>query len=238
MGLFTRSKKLGDTGLLQGATDYHSHILPGVDDGFVETEKSFRALRYLEKMGLKKLWLTPHIMEDYPNTVSDLRERFDRLREAYDGSLEMDLASENMLDPLFEKRLRSGQLLPIGKHHDHLLVETSYFSAPDNFSRLIDEIHSAGYRVLLAHPERYIYMSQDDYKALKDKGVKFQINFGSIAGFYGKEAKQKAEWLLRNDFVNVFGSDMHRLRHLMAQLDTKVPVADVDRLMKLPEVML
>ncbi len=203
---------LDASGMLNGLTDWHSHILPGVDDGFQKMEDSLEALRHFDEKGVKTLWLTPHIMEDYPNTPDKLRERFEELQQAWDGKLQLRLASENMLDALFEERLANRELLPIGEHGDHLLVETSYFSAPMGFDGIIDSIMSAGYYPLLAHPERYSYMNEADYIKLHDKGVKMQLNYVSLVGGYGETAKKKSIWLLKNGFIDVVGSDIHRLK--------------------------
>lgn len=203
---------LEDSGMLTGITDWHSHVLPGVDDGIKTIDESLEVLRHFDAKGVDTLWLTPHIMEDYPNTTEGLRSRFDELKKAWDGNVKLRLASENMLDSLFEKRLDDGDLLPIGENGDHLLVETSYFSAPMGFDNIIDSIMAAGYYPLLAHPERYAYMKEDDYKRLRDKGVKMQLNYVSLVGGYGETAKKKSIWLLKNGYIDVVGSDVHRLK--------------------------
>ncbi|MDE5870926.1 MAG: capsular biosynthesis protein, partial [Muribaculaceae bacterium] len=166
----------------------------------------------------------PHIMEDYPNTTEKLRARFDELQKAWTGKLKLRLAAENMLDPLFEERLAARDLLPIGDNADHLLVETSYFSSPMGFDGMIDSIMSAGFYPLLAHPERYTYMDEADYKKLRDKGVKMQLNYVSLVGGYGETARKKSIWLLKNGFIDVVGSDVHRLKSnqtLIAQKPSK-----------------
>lgn len=201
-----------DSGMLSGLTDWHSHVLPGVDDGIKTLDESLEVLRHFEEKGVGTLWLTPHIMEDYPNSTDKLRTRFNELQNAWHGRLQLRLASENMLDSLFEERLGSGDLLPIGENADHLLVETSYFSAPMGFDGMIDSVMSAGYYPLLAHPERYTYMNEDDYKRLREKGVKMQLNYVSLVGGYGETAKKKSIWLLKNGFIDVVGSDVHRLK--------------------------
>ena len=201
-----------DSGMLSGLTDWHSHVLPGVDDGIKTLDDALELLRHFEEKGVNTLWLTPHIMEDYPNSTDKLRTRFEELQNAWKGSLKLRLASENMLDSLFEERLSAGDLLPIGENADHLLVETSYFSAPMEFDGMIDSIMSAGYYPLLAHPERYTYMNEDDYKRLREKGVKMQLNYVSLVGGYGETAKKKSIWLLKNGFIDVVGSDVHRLK--------------------------
>ncbi|MCM1152326.1 MAG: capsular biosynthesis protein [Muribaculum sp.] len=202
---------LTESGMYQGFTDWHSHILPGVDDGIKTLEDSLDVLRYYERVGVKKLWLTPHIMEDYPNTPADLLRRYEALKLAYDGPVEIKLASENMLDSLFEERLAENNFLPIGDQGGHLLIETSYFNPPMNMEELIEGVFKRGYFPVLAHPERYRYMEQRDYERLKEMGVLFQVNFVSSVGGYGQSAMEKVEWFLRKDMVDLVGSDLHRL---------------------------
>lgn len=200
------------SGMLAGMTDWHSHVLPGVDDGIQNIEESLEVLRHFDSLGLDTLWLTPHIMEDYPNTTQDLKSRFEELKKVWTGNLKLRLASENMLDSLFKERLAARDLLPIGENADHLLIETSYFSAPMGFDSIIDSIMSAGYYPLLAHPERYKYMDEADYKKLRDKGVKMQLNYVSLVGGYGETARKKSIWLLENGYIDAVGSDVHRLK--------------------------
>ena len=144
---------------LNGITDWHSHILPGVDDGVQDLETSLAILDDYEQAGIKNLWLTPHIMEDMPNTTDALRKRFDELMAAYKGNINIRLAAENMMDNLFDQRLAKKDFLPIGDRKEMLLVETSYFSAPIRFKEILKEVMSAGYYPLLAHPERYNYIN-------------------------------------------------------------------------------
>ncbi len=215
---------LDESGFLSGLTDWHSHVLPGVDDGIKTLDESIEVLKHFDEKGVDTLWLTPHIMEDYPNSTDKLRARFEELQNAWKGNLKLRLASENMLDSLFEERLAARDLLPIGENADHLLVETSYFSAPMGFDSMIDSIMSAGYYPLLAHPERYTYMNEEDYKRLRDKGVKMQLNYVSLVGGYGETAKKKSIWLLKNGMIDVVGSDVHRLKSnqtLIAQKPSK-----------------
>lgn len=213
MWLFNKKPaSLGDSGMMTGLIDWHSHVLPGVDDGIQTLEQSLEVLDHFEAKGVDTLWLTPHIMEDYPNTTEKLRARFDELKDAWKGRLKLCLAAENMLDPLFEERLAAGDVLPIGEQADHLLIETSYFSAPMGFDGLIDSIMKAGYYPLLAHPERYTYMDEADYNRLHNKGVRMQLNYVSLVGGYGETARKKSIWLLKNGYIDVVGSDIHRLK--------------------------
>ena len=221
MLFFNTKKKIIDTGILKGATDWHSHILPGVDDGIQTMEDSLAVLAYYEKIGISDVWLTPHIMEDMPNTPEELRARFQELTEAYQGPVKLHLAAENMMDNLFNERLAANNLLPIGMKGDHLLVETSYFQPPIDLRGTLKRIQELGYQPILAHPERYRYMDDSDYDYLVTKGVKLQLNIISLAGGYGKPAQDKALMLLSKGYYKFFGSDLHRLSHFTDAINSK-----------------
>lgn len=208
---FKSIKSLKDSGMFNGFTDWHSHILPGVDDGIKTIQDSLAALEAYEALGFKKVWLTPHIMEDYPNTTSELKDRFAELKELWKGDVEIKLAAENMLDSLFEERLENDDFLPIGDERRHLLVETSYYTPPYGMDETLQKIKAKGYFPVLAHPERYRYMDEKDYLRYKEDGILFQMNFLSLVGGYGETARKKAEWLLEKGMIDVTGSDIHKL---------------------------
>lgn len=244
---FNKKTSIATSGILSGATDHHSHILPGVDDGVETLEEALRILSEYERLGIKAIWLTPHIMEDVPNTPEKLTARFEELKTAYNGCIELNLAAEYMIDNNLHKLLNNSScpslqrgtsnaesiakgvkdnvnspsskreypqvegvtLLPIGAKGNHLLVETSYFNPPMRMHETLRKIKSCGYHPLLAHPERYQYMDNNEYCQLREEGIKFQLNLVSLAGGYGRTVKKKAEWLLKEGFYNVCGSDLH-----------------------------
>lgn len=208
---FGKRISLADSGIFRGFTDWHCHLLPGADDGVRTMEESLQILSLYEKLGVNEVWLTPHIMEDIPNTTTFLKARFEELKNAYQGSIALHLASENMLDNLFEERLAKNDLLPLGKDGKHLLVETSYFNPPMGLSNILLRVKSKGYVPVLAHPERYNYMDESDYRQLKRLNVKYQLNLFSLIGVYGVQVRRKAEWLMKNDFYDLIGSDTHCL---------------------------
>lgn len=211
---FSKKQTLAESGILRGFTDWHCHILPGVDDGVQTMDEALAILAEYERLGIKEVWLTPHIMEDIPNTTAHLRKRFAELQAAYTGSIALHLAAENMLDPLFEQRLAAGDLLPLGSEGNRLLVETSYFNPPIDLYGMLERIKSAGYHPVLAHPERYLYMSPADYRKLKASGIEFQLNLPSLTGLYGPTAKKKAEALHKHNLYNYSGTDLHSIKQL------------------------
>lgn len=218
---FSSKKNLEESGLLQGFAECHCHLLPGVDDGVKTLDESLQLLAAYESAGIKSVWLTPHIMEDMPNSTADLRSRFEQLRAAYSGPIELKLASENMLDNIFEERLLEKDFLPLGSLNDHLLVETSFFTPPADLDDKLRRVKEAGYFPLLAHPERYMYMEFSDLENLYSQGIRLQLNLYSLFGMYGPEAEHKAKKMLKKGMYSAVGTDTHRLRQLHFALSEK-----------------
>lgn len=218
-GLFNRRTSVLDSGLLKGAVDQHSHILYGLDDGVKTQEDSLAILRWLEEQGVSEVWFTPHVMEDVPNTTEGIRARFEELKAVYSGGLKLNLAAEYMIDTVFEDRLEHRDLLEHGP--ETVLVETSAIAPPMNLWNVLDQILKAGYRPLIAHPERYRYMDQSDYRELYNMGCFLQLNLPSIVGFYGESVRQRAQYLLDKGWYRMVGSDCHRFRAIQAQYGAK-----------------
>ena len=214
-GLFNRRTSVLDSGLLKGAVDQHSHILYGLDDGVKTQEDSLAILRFLEEQGVSEVWFTPHVMEDVPNTTEGILARFEELKAVYDGGLQLHVAAEYMIDTLFEERLSKRDLLEHGE--EVVLVETSAIAPPFNLWVVLEQMLKAGYRPLIAHPERYRYMEPEDYRELHNMGCFLQMNLPSIVGFYGESARQRAEYLLDKGWYRMVGSDCHRFKAIQAQ---------------------
>lgn len=222
---FASEKTYKESGILDGFTDWHTHILPGVDDGVQNMDDALKILKQYEHSGVKDVWFTPHISKDNPNDTDSLRKRFDELQDTYmnktkrgeDIPVNLHLASEYMLDSLLRERLKSDDLLPIGNDGKCLLVETSFAKAPDDLYEIIKEIQDAGYTPILAHPERYLYMHRPDYHKLnRGMNVEFQLNLPSLAGLNGPEARRRAKILLEAGYYSYVGTDIHNLHKFYA----------------------
>lgn len=222
---FKRKQSLLGSGMLKGATDRHSHVLFGVDDGIRTLEDSLAVLAYDEEVGIKEVWCTPHVMEDVANTTEKLRERFAMLQEAYKGPIKLNLAAEYMLDTLFEERFHAGDLLTM--EDNTVLVETSTWNPPPDMTGTLRRIQKAGYRPLLAHPERYRYLNEAGYERLYKMGIHFQLNLGSLVGYYGETAMGKARNLLEKGWYSDVGSDCHRLSTIKEQYTREVLTKDI-----------
>jgi len=198
--------------------DLHSHLIPGIDDGARTVEESVTLVRKMAGMGFEKLIMTPHVMSDaYRNTPETIRDGLERLRDAVRAAgiaMELEASAEYYLDEGFPKILSDKQVLPIaGKY---LLFETSYLARPNNMFELVYEIKAHGYVPILAHPERYRYIKdmEAEYRELKELEVLFQIDTTSLGGHYGKDAQKKARFLMQKGWIDLVGSDTHRMKHL------------------------
>lgn len=203
------------------ATDIHSHLIPGIDDGAANMEESIALLQALQELGFTKVITTPHIMSDYfRNTPEIILTGLDALRKAASESgikLQIDAAAEYYFDEQFVQMVKKKEkLLTIG--NKYLLFEVSYINQPDNLLNVVFDISMNGYIPLLAHPERYPfwYGKHDMYQRLREAGVLFQINSNSLCGYYGEAARKTAEYFIDQNMVEFIGSDMHGQRHLEA----------------------
>lgn len=199
----------------EGACDMHSHLLPGVDDGFPDFQKSMEGIMLMNRLGFKKIKMTPHFMKDYPdNTRESIMNQYqaflDRAGNAL--SVELSLAGEYMLDSCFMDRFKEGFLTLDGDRM--VLCETSYMMADPNMSKMIYEVMLKGYQPVIAHPERYNYASMSTYRHWKDKDYLFQLNLLSLGGAYGEAAKSKAHRLLKEGLYDYVGSDLHRVANV------------------------
>ncbi|HQQ96052.1 MAG TPA: capsular biosynthesis protein [Cyclobacteriaceae bacterium] len=204
-------------------TDMHSHLLPGVDDGAQTPEQSFAILDHLISLGYEKIITTPHIMSDYyGNTHESLTSAMHafepRLREA-GYTIPFTCAAEYYLDENLYSLVNNKQpLLTFGDRY--LLFETNVISEPYQIKEFIFSLTTQGYKPVLAHPERYQYMTLEKAEDLRDRGVLLQINLLSLTGFYGVPMQKLAERLIERSWVDLLGSDCHTLQQ--AQLLNKV----------------
>jgi tyrosine-protein phosphatase YwqE len=199
--------------------DLHSHLIPGIDDGSASMEESLILLKGMADLEYQKVITTPHIMLDaYKNTPQIIHEGLDALRKASETEgieVEIEAAAEYYLDDGFYDLLHKGDMLTI--NGEYLLFETSYVSKPLQFEEMIFEIGAAGYRPLMAHPERYRYIRdyKKEYGRFKELGVMFQVNLNSFGGHYGRDAKQKAEFLSQEGMIDFLGSDVHHKKQVV-----------------------
>ncbi len=226
---FVKKKFLVD--YLDGFTDIHNHILPGIDDGAKNVEESLSLIKGMGDIGISNFICTPHIMENYyPNNHETIQNALSLVQNELKNNnlshVRIKAAAEHMIDSGFELLVDSNGLMPISDQY--ILVEMSYLQASLNFEESIKKLRDKGLFPIFAHPERYAYLRYDrgDYTRMKDLGMLFQLNLLSLSGYYGKDVHKKALALLDDNLIDFLGSDIHNENHLKhltnIQISTKV----------------
>lgn len=199
--------------------DCHCHILPGLDDGAQTLEESVFLAGKLAQWGYERAVCTSHRTRRYQNTPFTVTEACYRLQEELDRrgiGLQLVPSMEYRLIPeTWPETVARDWLLPW--EGNHILVELPIHD-PSKIGSIVpaDEIRalvSDGYQPVLAHPERYLYLEMDDYKAFKDAGAQFQRNLGTIEGLYGSDVSARAKALDAAGMYDRLGSDLHSRRY-------------------------
>lgn len=220
------------------ASDIHSHLLPGVDDGFPDFEKTMEGLSFMKRLGFKRVKMTPHFMRDYRENTREFIENQYKNFLAEAGDLipvELSLGGEYMLDSCFMDRFEEG-FLTLDKEQSLVLCETSYMKADPNAKEMLYQIMLKGYQPVIAHPERYNYASMPLYKRWKEREYMLQLNLLSLAGAYGDLAQKKARQLLKEGMYDYVGSDLHRVNNVERMIKSiRLATKEIDQLLRLLE---
>lgn len=202
--------------------DFHTHILPEVDDGSKSYEESLEMLKEAKQSGFHTVISTSH----YATGCFEVPE-YKRKELIDDLNLEENipqivLGSEiflthNIIDLLKEFKASSIN------GTNYVLIELPLKKKVNNLESEINILKENGYIPIIAHPERYLSI-QNNFKLLKQLeslGVLFQCDYGSILGKYGFKAKYTFKKMLKNELVSFMGTNAHKENSIY----TKVPKA-------------
>lgn len=204
--------------------DFHTHVLPGIDDGSKNPDQSIQMLKQLESQNISSVVATPHF---YTHKISA-----NDFLQARNNSLQA------LLNELDEKNLKLNLQLFIGAelaYYDNigsndelenfciqgtktLMLELPLCKFDNRIFNEIYAISSQGITPVIAHCERYLKFKNNIsiYQNLIDSGAKIQANSNF---FIDVLTKNKAMKLLKNDFIHVLGSDCHDLINRKPNLD-------------------
>ncbi len=216
--------------------DWHSHILPGLDDGARDIDESLAIGRLLSAAGFRTVHCTPHRLRGmYEIPASTVREACAELQAVFDCegvALHLLPGMEYCLDEFFQDDFADP--LPLGNSR-WVLVETPSQPDLDLLKENVFFLRRTGYIPLLAHPERLAFLapppagnffqdavdflrrskdtpdafSQTPLADLMQMGCLLQGNLGSIGGYYGGAVQRQSERFRRHDLYAVIGSDAH-----------------------------
>jgi len=230
--IFKKKYPAGSLDLSGLQTDMHSHLLPGIDDGSPDVETSVILKKGLEEAGYKQFIATPHIMWDlYKNTGSSIGAALQLLQQSGHHT-NIRAAAEYFMDDYFDTLVAGDQPL-LAIQGKMVLVEFSFVSAPMDLKEKLFALQIKGYQPILAHPERYEYLSAKKplFDELKSMGCFFQLNLLSLTGYYGKIPGELANYLISKNYIDFAGTDLHHLRHLHAIRQSRHIMPAVQRLL-------
>ena len=200
--------------------DFHSHILPGLDDGATDLANAVELTSAMKDWGFERITCTPHINALYRNTPETIRRAFEMLAEAlYVKGIDVELkmsAEYRLVPETWPEVLEKNWIIPI---EDKYILTELPISKPqemgwikplEEFTKLI----SLGLTPILPHPERYFYLSHKDLMSYVDAGVVIQCNYGSLAGLYGEEVRQRVLDLKEEGLISHYGTDLHNAHYV------------------------
>ena len=235
MFIFSKPKKRLADLIPDGYIDIHSHLLPGIDDGSKDDDNTIDLVTSLKNYGFSQFITTPHVLSGVWNNTRDAISAKEattkKLLEDNNINNPFKAAAEYLMDDVFLKLIKNEPLLTI--KDNYVLVEMSYLNAPIQLYDILYELQLAGYKPILAHPERYLFyhFKYEEYEKLKRVGCLFQINLLSVTGYYGKPVLEISKKLLDNNMIDFTGSDVHHERHIEA-FKNPVLFKDIEPLVK------
>lgn len=200
--------------------DFHSHILPGIDDGATDINNAVELVRAMKSWGFEKITCTPHINAKYPNVPSIIERTFEELQMALEADsvdIQLAMSAEYRLVPeTWPEVLAKNWIMPI---EDRYILTELPISNPEEMHDIkpleeFRKLTAMGLTPILPHPERYFYLSRRELMEFLEAGVIIQCNYGSLAGLYGTEARDRAQALVDEGLVTLYGTDMHNLKYV------------------------
>lgn len=199
------------------STDIHCHVIPGIDDGSPDTDTSVQLIERMSSWGIRRIFASPHVTQNtFENTPETIAPALASLKDALvkNGcAAELYNHAEYRLDDFSVSFFNNGNVMTLPGNY--IMIENPFVSEAWFIDNTIFDLQVKGLNPILAHPERYSYYfkNRQRYHQLHAAGARFQINLLSLAGSYGKEQREIAEWLISENLVDFVGTDLHNFRH-------------------------
>ncbi|MBO5065221.1 MAG: capsular biosynthesis protein [Clostridia bacterium] len=196
--------------------DIHCHILPGADDGAGNMSDALEMAELAASSGIKRIIVTPHCnvpgsFRNYWNyfMAEDVRSLQNEIRKKK-INLTVYPGQEVYLAPGFVELLKKGEFIGLNESK-YMLVEFGMRETADVAYRKLQQVIAEGYVPIVAHPERYGFVSeqQEAVYRMKDLGALLQVNRGSIKGAFGMSAMKKANEIISTYQADFVASDAH-----------------------------
>lgn len=222
--------------------DFHSHILPNIDDGSRNIDETYNMIKEAQRAGFDQILLTPHYTENHFETNREETEVWLDvvMQNLHEKNLDAELllANEIFITDNIMNLLINGKASTINDT-SYVLLELPLDTEPDNLYGVISNLQHNKLVPIISHPERYLYIQKEPNLILDliQQGVLMQVNYGSFIGQYGKKAQFIAEKLLENNMVHFLGTDAHRENTIYRKIPEIIDILEdkigEDRLLEL-----
>ena len=191
-------------------------MLFNTDDGVKDLEETITQIEAAQKAGIETICMTPHYMEpDYINNKIQNKRKLDKIKielEKRDIPVEVYLGNEVYISEGIDDFIKNNNVSTIA-NSDYVLIELPRNTELKNAKQIIADMRLKGKKIIIAHPERYLYVQKDIqyFDELINQGnVYLQGNYGSIIGLFGKETQKTIIKLIKRKKIHVLASDIHR----------------------------
>ena len=207
--------------------DFHSHILPGIDDGAKTVEDGITLLKDSYEKGIRTVILTPHYYPKGQETLDAFLEKrekaYEILKEACDlcdePLPELKLACEVNLRTDLAEYENVEKLCVEGT--EYIMIEMPYTQWNENLFDWIYGLKYRGLKPIIAHIDRYLDFPQRVLKSLFDLDVTYQVNADAFLSF---AVKREVAKMFSMGLVHVLGSDVHNMDERKNNMDEAVLV--------------
>lgn len=190
--------------------DIHTHILPNVDDGSKDLETSLKMIEMEINQGVTDIVLTPHIQsrvtkatrEEQIQAFHILKEEVKKAELDVNLYLAGEIHYRSHLDTKYDD-------YAFGKQNCILMEFPTRIETP--IEEICYDLMHMGYQVIVAHTERYQYLSIDDIKAIKATGSLIQTNASSILNLDKSVDKKTIKMMIKHNLIDVIATDTHNL---------------------------
>lgn len=196
-----------------GYVDLHSHVLFGLDDGSPDRATSLAMLDALAALGVTEQCATPHqkagrFLPDWDRIEQTFSELAGE-RQPHHPALR--LGAENMWDDVFYRR-SAEDAVPGYRETAAFLVELPLSLLPPGLAKRLFQFRRDGKLPVLAHPERYAALWDDDELARSlRRHCAFLIDLPALAGFHGRREAKAARHLVEEGLAAAVATDAHRV---------------------------